>query len=480
MRRIPKCRDIIRLIAAGYSDKKISEMTGSTRKTISKFRKAFTDKKIDWPIDSHIDDQYIYYSLFPLKNYNTQKATPEIDSVYREVMGGKTRRVLYYEYREECEAKEIGFLQYQKFCRNIQNKENENKATADSSIKAGKRAYVLWLKEPLKYTDFDGVVYKGKVFLGILPYSQYVFAGLYQKDTKEAWIDAHVKMFKYLRGVPQELVAEKSKSTCFRDELQLGYKELVEYYSSYIILNKDNEYPEEVEELIKLFAEEMEKGIFPSYEEAASFVKAVLDRYLKDCTSGKKNRAEMFRDGEQKSLLKLPAEEYVPIVRKEAQILFNSHIKYEGNYYSVPFQFTLLSDKKAQIEVSRKNVKIYYEGRLIAEHPRIEKGKGVYQTHLKDMPSEEEAKLMEWNPDRFLSWAGSFGPNTKKVIRRVLGSKDIVQRAYIHCKTILLMGDTYGVHEVEKACKEVLTSGKTIAYKNIENIIKRNLIAETK
>ena len=480
MRKIPKCRDIIRLIAAGYSERKVAEITGSTWRTVKKFHKAFEENKITWPIDSHVDDQYIYYSLFPLKEYDTRKASPKIDSIYDEVMNGKTRRVLYYEYKEICEANNEEALQYRHFCQNIKDKSDENKAAVDSSIKPGKQAYVLWLKEPVKYTDFDGVAYKGKVFLGILPYSQYVFAGLYQKDTKEAWIDAHVKMFKFFGGAPQELVAEKSKSTCFRDELQLGYRELAEYYSSYIIINEDNKYTEEVEEIIDWFTQEIEKGIFTSYEEAVTCVKATLDCYLKECPNGKKNRVAMFYDGEQKSLLKHPDEQYVPVVRKDIKILFNSHIKYEGNYYSVPFQFTMLPDKKAQIEVSRKSVKIYYNERIIAEHPRIPKGKGVYRTNIKDMPSVEEVKLMEWNPDRFLSWADKIGPNTRRTIKKVLGSKDIVQRAYIHCRTILQFSDTYGEDELERACEEILANGRTITYINIENIIKRNLSADIK
>ena len=224
----------------------------------------------------------------------------------------------------------------------------------------------------------------------------------------------------------------------------------------------------------------MGKRIFSTYEEAMTYVKMTLNRYLEECPNGKKNRLEMFRDGERKSLLKHPTEEFMPIIRKEAKILFNCHIKYEGNYYSVPFQFAMLPDKRTQIEVSRKSIKIYYEDRVIAEHPRIPKGKAIYQTHLRDMPSVEEAKRMEWNPDRFLSWASSLGPNTKKVIKQVLGSKDIVQKTYINCKTILLFGDTYGNQEVEKACAEVLDVGKTITYKNIENIIKHNLSADIK
>ena len=45
MRRIPRCREIIRLISLGYSDKKISELTGSTRRTVKKFRETIAEKK---------------------------------------------------------------------------------------------------------------------------------------------------------------------------------------------------------------------------------------------------------------------------------------------------------------------------------------------------------------------------------------------------------------------------------------------------
>lgn len=480
MRKIPKCRDIIRLISVGYSDNKIAGMIGADSRTVNKIRSVIKEKNMEWPLDIHLDDQYIYYSLFPLKDHKRNKQKPDVDAAYDGVMSGKTKRVMYYEYKEQCEKDGVQSVMYDRFIKCVREKEDENRAATDKNVKAGKRAYVLWLKEPITYTDLDGVAYKGKVFLGVLPYSHYAYAGLYQKDTKETWVDAHVKLFRCFGGAPQELVAEKSKSTSFHGELQIGYRELVEHYSSYITLNEENKYPEEIEEIISWFTEEIGNQIFPSYEEAAAHVKAVLNRYWEECPYGTKNRTEMFKDGEQKSLIKHPEEEYVPVVRKDAKIMFNCHVKYEGNYYSVPFQFAMLEDKKVQLEISKKYVKIYYEGRLISEHPHIQKNKGVYQTHLKDMPSAEEAKLMEWHPDRFLSWARAFGPNTKNVIRQVLGSKDIVQRTYIHCRTILLLGDTYGYREVEKACKEILELRKSIVYNNIENIIKRNLSAGIK
>lgn len=475
MRRIPRCREIIRLISLGYSDKKISELTGSTRRTVKKFREAIAEKNMEWPLDSHVDDTWIYYFLFPAKEYNVRKERPNVDFACNAIINGSTKKLIYYEYKTDCEKHGKESLQYDQFCRCIREKEKEVRSTTDWQIRPGERVIAFWLKEPLKYADDDGVAHQGRVFIGILPYSHFVYVQMYEKDTKESWTDAHVKMFRYLGGVPKQIYAEKSKSSSYAGEIPVHYKELAEYYGTVILYNEENQYSGEVAEIASWFTDKLEDRICSSYDEARTYVKTILDEYLAEEVREGKSRMALFQEGEAKRLQKLPARDFVPILRKEAKVLFNSHIKFEGNYYSVPFQYAMQKDRTVQVEIARDSVKIYYHDRAIAQHPRIASGKGVYQTHFSDMPSQEEARKMEWYPERFINWAASLGPNTKRVIRQVLESKDIVQKAFIHCRTILLMGDTYGKQEVEKACAKIGPYTKGAIFKIVEKNIKENI-----
>ena len=474
MRNIPKCREIIRLAALGYSDNKISQLTGIHRNTVKKVRLKANEQKMKWPIDSHEIDYELYYRLFPPKTYSTARSVPNADASFNELAKGKTKKMLFYKYVDSCEKRGEEPVKYRRFCEKVYEKEKSLCLSSEGNLKAGECAITFWLKKPIMYTDEDGVAYKGKVFMGILPYSQYVFAEVYPKDTKETWISAHVKMFKSFGGVPNELFAEKSKSSQYGGEIQAAYRELAEYYGTIISLNEKNEYSQEVADIASWFSVQIDQEVAVSFDDARRMVAQVLNEYLDEELPDGRVRNKVFRDGEKKCLRKLPKEEFVPIIRKDAQVMFNCHIKYESNYYSVPFQYAMKQDKTVQVEIERNKLSIYYHDLLIAEHPRDKKAKGVYVTKLSHMPSEEEALQMEWNPKRFLDWAGTFGPATKQVISKVLQSKDIVQKAFIHCRTILVLGDTYSKQEVEFACKQIGKNSKGTVYKLIEDSIKRN------
>ena len=474
MRNIPKCREIIRLAALGYSDNKISQMTGSTRKTVKKICKKAAEDKVTWPLDLKMDDYTLYYTMFPAKNRNMPQKAPDTAKAFVDTSNGSSKKLLFYKYQDSCESSGDKPLKYDQFCRKIREKEEELRITTDKNIKAGEQVITFWLKTPIMYTDEDGVAYKGKVFMGILPYSQYVFAEVYPKDTKETWISAHVKMFKVFGGIPNELFAEKSKSSQYGGEIQATYRELAEYYGTIISLNEKNEYSQEVADIASWFSAQLDQEVAVSFDDARRIVTQVLNEYLNEKLPDGRVRNKVFRAGEKKCLRKLPKEEFIPIIRKDAQVMFNCHIKYESNYYSVPFQYAMKQDKTVQVEIERNKLSIYYHDLLIAEHPRDKKAKGVYVTKLSHMPSEEEALQMEWNPKRFLDWAGTFGPATKRVISKVLQSKDIVQKTFIHCRTILVLGDTYSKQEVEFACTQIGKNSKGTVYKLIEDCIKRN------
>ena len=473
MRNIPKCREIIRLISIGYNNKDISEMTGSTRKTIKKIRETAEVKHMGWKACAEMDDAGIYYRLFPPKNSDAIKQQPDVDSAFLGFLNGKTKMDMYMIYAADCKEKGKEHVCYERFRKQLCDKETEYRATDDKSICPGEAVVTFWLKEPIAYSDYNGEAYSGKIFVGILPYSQYAYVQVYQKDTKENWIDAHVKMFRFFGGVPKKILAEKSKSAQYGGEIQPYYRELAEHYGSFIELNEKKQFSEEILGVEEWFACRISDKISSSFEEARESVKALLKEFLMEKITVKGyNRISIYKDGEKKSLMKLPKEDYAPVIKKDAQVMLNCHIKYEANYYSVPYIYAMKQDKTVQVAIFGNMIKVYYHDALIAEHPRVKNRKGTYMTRIEHMPSDEEARQMEWNAERLIRWAGEIGPNTKKVIQCILNSKDIVQKAFIHCRTILVFENTYGREALEDACGKLDPSSKGAAFKLIEDILK--------
>lgn len=472
MRNIPKCKDIIAMIDLKYSDNKISKETGAARKTVRKIRLRIAENPSVVRNYFYLKDEEIYYLLFPLKKQVRKAAEPDAEDAYVKNAKGRAKTSLYQDYVNECQAKEKEMIRYRTFCKRIQDMDEEYRVSANKTIKPGDIVVAFWMKEPIKFSDENGEVHTGKVFVGFLPYSSCLFMKLYEKDTKDTWIDGHVRMFEYFAGVPLAIITERTKSSCSKGEVRGEYRELIAHYRT-VLRFDDSAYNEEIQNTMATIREAFD--VVPeTFEAAEKLVNGALAEYMKAEIATGKMRYELFTRSEQICLQKLPKTRFEPVIRKDALIQSNCHIKFENGYYSVPWKYATQKDKTVQVEVSAETVSIYHESELIAKHKRLKAGSKRYMTVSEHMPTPEQANSMEWNPERFLSWASSVGPATKDVIGMVLSSKPIVQQTYLHCRTILLFATEYGKPALEEACKHMNSESKVAAYKQIENYLRRN------
>jgi len=85
---------------------------------------------------------------------------------------------------------------------------------------------------------------------------------------------------------------------------------------------------------------------------------------------------EVF-DSEEKSLLRgLPKDDFKMIEGGSRKVYHDCHIFVKRNYYSVPFEYI---GKEIEIELSKTLLKVYYNNKEIAVHPRI-LGEGQFST----------------------------------------------------------------------------------------------------
>lgn len=84
---------------------------------------------------------------------------------------------------------------------------------------------------------------------------------------------------------------------------------------------------------------------------------------------------------------------------------------------------------------------------------------------------EDHQKYLEWNGDRFCSWAARIGYNTNTVINALLTSKRAEQQSYRSCMGLLKLADKYSVDRLEAACEKALTYTASPSYKSIKNIL---------
>lgn len=95
------------------------------------------------------------------------------------------------------------------------------------------------------------------------------------------------------------------------------------------------------------------------------------------------SRFEIFRDEELPLLAPLPATPYELAEWKKATVQYNYHIYCDEMLYSVPFEYI---QRKVDVRLTSKTVKIFYNNNVIATHPRLYGRKGQYSTIEQHMP----------------------------------------------------------------------------------------------
>lgn len=179
------------------------------------------------------------------------------------------------------------------------------------------------------------------------------------------------------------------------------------------------------------------------------------------------SRYEIFRNEELPLLAKLPATPYELAEWKSATVQFNYHISVNGMLYSVPYEFI---KRKVDVRLTEKVVEIFYNHNRIASHGRLYGRKGQYSTVTEHMPPDHQ-KFLEWNGDRFRTWAERIGNNTYNVVNAILSSKRVEQQSYRSCMGILKLAEKYSARRLEAACKIALSYTATPSYKSIKNIL---------
>jgi len=129
----------------------------------------------------------------------------------------------------------------------------------------------------------------------------------------------------------------------------------------------------------------------------------------------------------------------------------NTHIGFNGAYYSVPYT---LFGNTVIVRASRYFIDILdCNGHCVATHKRSF-AKRKYTTDPAHL-SEFNYSIL-WN-DRYdaaklRSWADKIGENTFQVVDTMLSRKQFEEHAYKSCMAVLVLVKKYGACILEKAC----------------------------
>lgn len=474
-------REILRLKSLGLNNSQIAQGAGNSRPTVIAVMQRATALGLDWQSAESLSDRELAQKLSPLSNGNPAYRMPDYEYIHRELAkSGMTQQLLWFEYCDQCRA--AGEVPYQltQFKTHYREYVAKTKATMHIQRKPGELLEVDWAGQTAQLTDADtGEILDAYLFVAALPYSGYAYAEAFVSRNQEAWITAHVNAYNFFGGVtriltPDNLKTGVTKNT--RSELVPNkiYHEMAEHYGTAIIPARVRSPKDKA--TVEGAVGNISSFILAAIRNQTFFTLRELNAVIRERLHAFNHKPFQKKDGsratwlveERAFLLPLPRNSYEMSLWKTATVSFNYHIAVDEQYYSVPFEYI---KRKVDVRVTRNVVEVFFEGSRIGSHVRLHGRRSQYSTVESHMPPNHQ-QYVQWNGERFRSWAAKIGSNTAAVVETILAGYKVEQQGYRACMALLKLSDQYSPERLEAACAKALFYTPRPSYKSIQTILK--------
>jgi len=476
-----KIKEALRLKAAGLSCRAIARSCLIGKETVREYLGRAAEAGLSWPLPEGLSEEEIESRLFPLSSEASRKEAadkPDWVMVHSELRKkGVTRQLLWEEYRLGIP----GGYSYSQYCERYRRWTKILNPVLRMPHKAGEKMFVDYAGVTVPYTNREtGEAREASVFVATLGASSATYAEAQASQELLNWIGGHIRALEYFGGVPAAVVPDNLKSgvtkACFYEPvINPTYQSLAEYYDLAVLPTRvlSPKHKAKVEtgvRVVELLLARLRKRQFFSLQEINDAVRPLLEELdLRVMEHLGKNRRQLFEELDRPALRPLPA---VPFEMAEwvwARVNIDYHVDYAKHYYSVPYRYL---HKKVEIRVTAQTVEVFYRRERIASHVRDDQ---PYRfTTLPEHRPESHRAVLEWNPERFISWAERTGPLVAEMVRRIIESRPHPEQGYRASMGLMRLGTRYGHARLEAACERALTFG-LVSYRSVRNILEAGM-----
>jgi len=474
-----KIREVLRLFAAGRSQRLIAQSVGIGQSTVGDYLNRARIAGVTWP--TALDDVALEHALYPPRPPvpTESRPVPDWPTVHREL---KRKGVTLFLLWEEYKADHPHGFHYSWFCQQYRRFAGRVDLVMRQSHRAGDNTFVDYAGQTVPVVDRKtGEIRTAEVFVAVLGASNYTFAEATWTQSLPDWIGSHQRAFSFFGGVTETLVPDNLKAGVthphrYEPDINRTYAEMAAHYGVAVVPTRVAKPKDKAKvETGVLIVERwilarLRNQTFFSLEAVNQAIAALLPllngrafKKLPGC------RQSLFETLEQPVLSPLPATPYVYATWKKARVSIDYHIELERRYYSVPYQ---LVKCEVDARITERTVEVFHRNRRVASHRRAAKA-GHYTTLTEHMPRPHR-EYAEWTPQRLVNWAGESGPATAELIGKMLASRRHPQQGFRSCLGILRLSKTYGAERLEAACRRALHIG-AVSYKSVESILKHKL-----
>ena len=479
-----KIREVLRLAAAGQSQRAIAESVLVARSTVREYLKRAAAAGLSWPLPDELTESAMEALLFPAPPPSTvRRPLPDWAAIYEEMKTrrrtGVTLQLLWLEYKE---AHPDG-IHYSHFCESYRQWRGGLDRVLRQEHRAGDKVFVDFAGQTVPIIDRASgeILFGAEIFVGVLGASNFTYAQPCRSQELPEWISAHTRMLEYFGGVPRAVVPDNLKSgvrhACFYEpDLNPTYQDWAQHYGTAVLPTRVRRPRDKakVEAGVLL----VERWILARLRRHTFFSLADLDEEIRRLLELLNDRPFQKLEGSRRSLfetLDRPALQPLPSTRydyaqwKKARVNIDYHVDVLGHLYSVPYQ---LQRTQVDVRITSDTVEIFHDGRRVAVHVRG-RTKGGFTTDAAHRPKAHQ-KYLEWTPSRMIRWGEQTGPRTAEMVRRILDARPHPEQGYRACLGLLRLGERYTPARLEAACGRALHVG-AVSYKSVKSILSTGL-----
>ena len=477
-----KIKEVLRLkFECRLSNRKIADSACVARSTVGDYVRRAKAAGLSWPLPEDMDDGRLEQILFDQVPHSPKDQRPPIDFSYlhKELKRkGVTLMLLWHEYKFQNPQ---GY-QYSQFCHRYRQWRNLLDPVMRQDHRAGEKLFVDYSGMTVPVTNpQSGQTHEAQIFIACMGASNYTYAEATLSQGLADWIDAHVRAFEFLGGVPELIISDNLKSAVnkacrYEPDLNPTYLDMANYYGTAVIparvrTPKDKAKAEVGVQIVErwILARLRNRTFFSITKLNRAIAKLLVELNNKPFQKLPGTRKSVFASIDKPALQPLPVGRYQFALWRKVRVNIDYHIEIDLHYYSVPY--TLIK-KELDVRLTANTVECFHKGKSVATHMRSDRP-GRHTTLKEHMPQKHQ-KYVEWTPERLIRWAGQIGPQTAELIEKVMDARTHPQQGFRSCLGILRLGKGYGEDRLEAAAKRANQIGGR-SYKSVASILKNGL-----
>lgn len=479
-----KIKEVLRLkYDCGISEREIARSCQVSRSTVADYLRRAAAAKLNWTEASSLAQTQLEERLFPTERIpsTVKRPPPDCEYIYNELRTYRkfnlTLSQLWLEYKQ---SHPDGY-QYTQFCEHYWRWRKKLDYIMRQEHRGGEKLFIDY-SDGLSIVDtITGEFIPTQLFLAVWGASNYTYAESTLSQTLPDWIGSHTHSFEYFGFVPRVLVPDNlksgvSKACKYEPELNPTYSDMAEHYGCAVLPARPRKPRDKAKvENGVLVAQRwilavLRHRTFYSLTELNAAIIECLERLNnRPMRKLKKSRKELFEALDQPNALPLPQKPYEYAEWSKAKVQLNYHIEVDRHYYSVPYQ---LLHERLDIRLTATIVEAFRKGERVAAHVRLYTKNG-YTTLPEHMPPSHRY-YAEWNPARFIQWAGKTGEATARLVEKVLSTRPYPEQGYKACLGIINLTRDYEPLRVEAAARRALEFN-SCSYRSMKAILSAGL-----